>query len=152
MALELNMRLNEIYPGLMACDFLDTEDNLCFWRVWLWESPEALGNWIDIHRPHQKDLKGADGIHCGMYFTDDVLGQQLGDLHFIKGVWDEEVVAHELMHAFMWFAAGMIPDFSRIVYSCDRMDDEEKYICYPFGRWFGWLYPWLWKVNPRRLR
>lgn len=68
----------------------------------------------------------------------------LGELHFIAGKWDTEIVHHEITHA----ALHRLRAFGVNVEGLD-MEDEEPH-CYAVGRWADQVYRWLWKVDPKR--
>ena len=142
------MRLNEIYPGLIASDFLVTEEDSYSWQVWLWDSVESYARWQRIHRgvSDYECLEDA-AAHNGMPIEIGQPYQLVGHLHFLRQSWDEETVAHEMLHAFIHYARSQIPDLAKIFYLGPMIREEES-CCYPFGRWFSWVWRWLWKVDP----
>lgn len=73
----------------------------------------------------------------------------LGELHFVAGRWDTEVVHHELTHA----ALARLRAFGLIPEGMD-MDEHEEPFCYVLGQWTDRVYRWLWKMdrNQRRPR
>ncbi len=65
----------------------------------------------------------------------------LGELHFIVGKWDTEIVHHEMTHALL----HRLRAFGVHLESLD-MDDEEPH-CYVAGRWADQVYRWLWATD-----
>lgn len=140
------MRLNEIYPDLISCDFICNDIDDFFWRIWLWGTTEGLKNWNKIH--DIRDMGPCqEGAHYGFLLEFDQPHQCIGDLHFIAQHWDEETVGHELIHAIIHYCRSMIPHVARIIY-LGPMEEEEDKIAYPFGRMFNGVWRWLWKKDP----
>lgn len=71
---------------------------------------------------------------------------KMGEIHFIAGQWDTEVVAHELQHAILHRLRVLCPSY-RAILERDEIEEEEE-VCYEFGRWFSNLYRWLWDIDP----
>jgi hypothetical protein len=136
------MRLIEIYPGLIASDFLLTEEGHA-WQVWLWKTPEDLGHWDRLYGAN--DGEPALGRHTPLICEADAPCQLLGHLHFCKGEWSEGVVAHEMLHGLFHYVKVCVPGFVRAIY---LFMEEEEEICYPFGDWIEWLKRFLWKHDP----
>lgn len=143
-----------IYPGLISSDFfiMKESDGSHSFRIWLWETQEDLKRYAERYAAGPK--------YPGKY--DNVIGlfnpsccnihepfSHLGEVHFVKGLWDEEKVAHELDHLQFQYIRKCIEDFVRPLYQYyqDWMEWEEE-ICYPFGQWFAFVWRWLWKKNP----
>ena len=66
----------------------------------------------------------------------------LGEMHFARGTWDTEVVAHEAMHATVNFILcnGLENDMAET--------EQQERICYMHGKLFDALYRFLWKNDP----
>lgn len=71
---------------------------------------------------------------------------KMGEVHFIKGKWDMEVVAHELCHAMIGRFRNLPPKLCDIVM---QNGDAEETLCYEFGKWVDITYRKLWKADPR---
>ena len=70
---------------------------------------------------------------------------KLGEVHFIKGMWTLEIVAHELCHALI-HRLRMIPPTPKQV--IEQEGDSEEDICYWFGEATDWIYRVLFKEDP----
>jgi hypothetical protein len=120
-----------------------------YWHVYLWDGMDAfLANTagIDI-----KDGHSAKAAHCPCpTLLDPETGQlvpdpKLGELHFMKGKWDLEIVAHELLHAMFHRARTLCSGLGEI--AGNNMSKEEL-LCYEFGGWVDALYRKLWDIDP----
>ena len=143
----------KIYPGLIASDFLIPVDDHSF-RVWLWETREDMVRWVEnysIARNHHElgHFAKADAIFNPTNCLIHAPVQHLGEIHFIKDHWDEEIVAHELTHAQFQYIRKQVEDFVRPLYQFyEAWMEWEEELCYPFGQWYKWVFRWLWKKNP----
>ena len=75
-----------------------------------------------------------------------VIPKKMGEVHFIKGKWDMEIVAHELCHALI----GRLRHNATLKI-CDVIQQNngaEETICYEFGRWVDQIYRKLWAEDP----
>jgi len=77
-----------------------------------------------------------------------VPARKLGEVHFVRGNWNLEIVVHELTHAAFHRFRACVALGRR---SGASMEDEES-VCYPVGVWAGQVYRWLWKTDPPNLR
>ena len=113
------------------------------WKVFLWPNRE-------LFHAKMTDSAGADGMHCAHpYFTHIVTRKHrpmrvVGSIHFVRGKWDMEVVAHECLHAIAHYirATGS----KAIGHWTDNMEKEEA-ICYPFGKLVDEIYRKLWELD-----
>ncbi len=145
------MKLNEIYPGLILNSIYIMEEGHSF-RVWLWETQEDLVKWAETYSPNTRkgSFSNAIGLFSpNMYCPIHEPHSHLGEIHFVKDRWDEEVVAHEMTHMQFQYIRKCVEDFVRPLYQyyLEWMEWEEE-LCYPFGRSFKWVWKWLWKHNP----
>ena len=62
---------------------------------------------------------------------------KLGEMHFIKGRWSLEIVAHELCHALIHRITMIPPSFDQIR---NQVGYSEETVCYEFGAWVRDLY------------
>lgn len=108
-----------------------------FYRVYLWESLEAMQEQINhrcgaMHRPM-------------VWFENPKTGARrvppmLGDMHFVSGKWNEETVSHECCHAMFHFSDV------KILVDVEEMDmTVEEQLCYFQGDLNKKIYRWLWK-------
>lgn len=124
-------------------------DELHAWQLFLWQSQDHLDTWRAVHDVDfdPKAEEDAIGLHCPcLDYEIDAPMQNIGTIHFVAGEWDNEVVAHELLHAVFHYIRGSFPDFPRILY-CGIIEKEED-LCYQFGAWNYQVYRWLWKHDP----
>lgn len=122
-----------------------------YWHVYLWEDTDALyanvgSDVADNRSPNHT----CNACHCAVPTLVDqdtlqlVPDPKLGELHFIKGKWDMEVVAHELLHA-MFHKLNTLCICPKEV--SEDIDKQEP-VCYEFGRWANDLYRKLWGADP----
>lgn len=118
-----------------------------YWNVFLW--PECEPMWAHLN-DEERLCTGCH--HPRPYYIDVETGARcpkplLGDIHFVKGRWDMEVVAHECLHAVSYFIeAKGTPPFGDP--KCG-MQQEEVY-CYAFGKLVDGVYRGLWDRDPYR--
>lgn len=121
------------------------EDGAHCWHVVLWSNPDAL------QREMACRVDGCDrrtvGLTCPAPYTilpDGTrrLPRILGEMHFARGTWDTEVVAHEAMHATVNFILcnGLENDMAET--------EQQERLCYMHGKLFDALYRFLWKNDP----
>lgn len=79
---------------------------------------------------------GSDGSEV------EIIRKKLGEVHFIKGKWTLEIVAHELCHALIQRLRMIEPSAEKVI---EQTGDSEEIICYEFGRWVDSVYRLLWK-------
>lgn len=136
-----------IYPGLIASDFLITQEDeeKHAFQIWLWDSHKTMKQWAKLY---------ADEIdENAQAFFSDVLAethnpcQFIGHLHFVKDDWNSDTVAHELMHGFFRYIKVCFIDFTRALFLEWR--DEKEQLCYEYGYWMEWTYNWLFDHNPQ---
>lgn len=130
---------------------LKSKERPYYWHVYLWEDTQALlvnaGGDVSAK---QNPGHVCTACHCAMpTLVDPETGQlvpdsKLGELHFIRGKWDMEIVAHELLHA-MFHKMNTLCICPKEV--SEDMDKQEI-ACYEFGAWVGELYRHLWKADP----
>ena len=76
-----------------------------------------------------------------------IIRPKLGEVHFIKGKWDLEIVAHELCHALIQRLRMILPNAEQVV---EQECDYEEDICYEFGAWVDEIYRLLYENdNPK---
>ena len=136
----------KIYPGLIASDFLITDDGEDHaFKVWLWRTQEDMKSWAKLYA-------GEISENTQAFFSDvEAMTynqcQFLGHIHFYKDGWNSDTVAHELLHALFRYIIVVVEDFSRSLY-CEIREDKEA-LCYEYGYWMEWLYNWLFDHNPQ---
>lgn len=133
--------------GLVAQARMRSSRRPHYWHVFLWRDKAAF-----IAGTHGMEDGLASGCHCPCpTLVDPESGELLpapkvGEVHFIAGKWDMEVVAHELQHAILHRLRVLCPSPQSILVR-DEIEAEEE-VCYEFGRWFAHIYRWLWDVDP----
>ena len=130
---------------------LKADEKPYYWHVYLWEDqasfmnntgPDVGSKLLNDHMP--------TGCHCAVpTLIDQDTGQlvpdpKIGEIHFIKGKWDMEVVAHELLHA-MFHKLNTLCICPKAI--SEDMDRQEP-VCYEFGAWMDILYRKLWEADP----
>jgi hypothetical protein len=80
---------------------------------------------------------------------EEIIWPKLGEIHFIKGKWSLEIVAHELCHALIQRIRMILPTANDII---EQIGDSEETICYEFGEWIEQIYCLLWKVDNPKLK
>lgn len=75
----------------------------------------------------------------------EVVFPKLGEIHFVSGKWDMEVVSHELMHAIIHCMRVLSPTATDVI---EQVGESEEVICYLFGRWVDQVYRKLWESDP----
>jgi len=135
------------FSGLVSRSILRSSRRPHYWHVFLWRDKEAL-----IAGTKDMEDGKAIGCHCPSSTIMDVESGELypspkrGEVHFIVGRWNEEIVAHELQHAILHRLRTMLPSYKEILGQDDINAEEE--ICYEFGRWFASTWKWLWENDP----
>jgi len=130
--------------GLVAQAIMRSSRRPHYWHVFLWRDRAAM-----LMNTTQTD-EHTQACHCSCPIlvdpeSGDLLpGSKLGEVHFVTGDWDIEVVAHELQHALIQRLRCLCPSPRSVV---DEIEAEEE-VCYEFGRWFAHAYRWLWDVDP----
>jgi len=126
----------------------DEEGSYFLWHVYLWDANEYMWDFLGL----PTERRTSDGYHKPQpYRIDPVTGQHnpaphLGDIHFVRGKWDLEVVTHECLHAIAHYTAsrGLVPLGSL---DSDMTKDEEPK-CYLMGRLVDQIYRELWVADP----
>lgn len=134
------------FSGLVGRTVIKSSRKPHYWDVFLWQDSAALvANTIGMDA-------SVSGCHCSLpVLADPESGDllptpKMGEVHFIKGAWDMEVVAHELQHAIIHRMKMLCPSpMSFIMQDCIEQEEE---VCYDFGRWFAHIYRWLWSIDP----
>lgn len=117
-----------------------------YFHVFLWEDRESyLQNTVGSERSLGcVNLAPWLELNAGASFRKHVR-PKLGEIHFIKDVWNMNIVAHELCHAIIHRIRTIGPSMSDVV---NQVGGSEEEVCYEFGRWMDCLYRSLWDVNP----
>lgn len=124
-----------------------------YYDLFLWEHVEALKACLDdverVDLELEKERGGEPTAFCchsvwHEYEEDDVWKEKwprkLGEIHFLKGKWDLEVVSHECEHAKTHICRRLhINPLNAI--------DEEEQAAYILGEMVQATYRWLWKVD-----
>ena len=120
-----------------------------YFHVFLWEDQEAFDQ-------NTKDTKPNTYIACVNLSPTiieilpdserEFVRPKLGEVHFIKGKWDMEIVAHELCHALIQRIRMIGPYITNIV---EQVATTEEDLCYEYGMWVGDTYRQLWEADPR---
>lgn len=129
---------------VIAHTHISVEGGPCYWTVYLWSSGKALQKARDCHG--NTCSNAVKGLTCPGRFTlrhDGAVdaSDELGEIHFSIGEWDEEIVAHECQHASQQCrrVLKIDPDVS--------VDEEERF-CYLTGKLHAAVYRWLWRLDP----
>ena len=117
-----------------------------YWDVFLWPDAEAFNA--------ATDCEGASACHlCSPVLIDPESGEpcpgpKMGEVHFMCGRWNMEIVAHELAHALFHRLRFLCPGRSFITDGCGYMQMEsEEVVCYEFGDWVHLVYTFLWTFD-----
>jgi hypothetical protein len=139
-------------------------DSRHFWTVYLWDSVEALAPCSDREEATAEYAARCEeagvtmtvtGACCHMpEFQRHEGGQwvahrlpKLGELHFVKDIWNLEIVAHECRHTESSAHAALgIPLPNSEQHGQDINAEEDA--CYYLGGLIDNVYRWLWQVNP----
>lgn len=125
-------------------------DNVRFYDGFLWkEKDDLLQNSIPDESMPDKGA-GAACRHAPYFIQANQSGpavikapRKLGELHFISGIWNMEVVSHECFHATMHICELLnIQPAVDIIY--------EEMAAYIHGELVDATYRWLWNVDPPR--
>ena len=122
-----------------------------YFHVFLWKTQEAFDkNTLDNNPGEALGCANlAPDIICFNTVTKEetqIIRPKLGEIHFIKGKWNMEIVAHELMHAIIHRIRLMAkPTFEEIA---NQEGDSEEEICWEFGWWVDQIYRLLWDTDP----
>lgn len=132
------------FSGLVAREIMRSRRRPHYWNIFLWKDKESFA--ANTTQTDDKTIC----CHCCMPILVDpesgelLPGNKLGEVHFIAGKWDMEVVAHELQHAIIHRIRCLCPSLRQIL---DDIEAEEE-ICYEFGKWMNNAYRWLWEHDP----
>lgn len=121
------------------------------YQVFLWESREAM-----VSGGLKRGMRGAKACVCHEPLRINIAGDgaetvasrrsKLGEVHFHVDGWNEEIVAHEALHAAIGASRWIGPKLADLD-SGSEIEQEEA-LCYRLGEMFSHLYRWLWKHNP----
>lgn len=121
-----------------------------YFHMFLWEDQESFKkNSLDSTSDDGEVIGCANLAPTFMKVSKDgeeaeFVYPKLGEVHFVKGTWNMEIVAHELMHAMLHRIRGVgSPSFADL-----HTQDGEEEICYEFGKWVSTIYDLLWEVDP----
>lgn len=123
-----------------------------YFHTYLWRSREAMlfnVNGNSEEEPHlcacfcPTDIVFSVGREWDVYIIDR---PKIGEVHFVKDLWNLEVVVHELCHVLMHRFKTMAQP--NLVLTFGMMNPLEESICYDFGIWVDKIYRALWEVNP----
>lgn len=120
-----------------------------YFEVYLWESREAM---VANGLPKEDfDGAGAAVVHvpslvswaCGGWIHKP--RKKLSEVHFVKQDWDDEVIAHELIHVlgqcFRYVEPSPV-DFA------EQNGNSDEIVAYRFGKWVHVVTRWLWEHDP----
>ena len=71
--------------------------------------------------------------------------RKLGEMHFVVGDWDLEVVAHECGHVLAEVLRSVSPSAEDVV---GQVGEAEEQMAYRLGAWVHNVYSWLWDQDP----
>lgn len=79
---------------------------------------------------------------------------RVGELHFVQGQWDEELVAHEVFHATVHVLRSIGPRLEHVIgqrqgvgYVFGLAEEDAAYL---HGAMVRDVYRWLWEVDPSK--
>lgn len=78
----------------------------------------------------------------------EIIRPKRGEIHFVVGKWNIEIVAHEIGHALIERMRLFPPHADAII---EQTADAEEEICHELGQWVDNVYRWLWEHNPNVL-
>ena len=120
-----------------------------YYKVFLWEDLDAMR--ANIRPDEGEEIEdGCIGMTCHNHYRLDALpngslrvksAKYLGEIHFLRNVWDAEVVAHECFHA-----TNNICKLLMLNPQLDIMLEERA--AYMHGELVNDVYKWLWRVQP----
>jgi len=121
-----------------------------YFHVFLWDGRDSfeentLGNEVG-------DSFGCVNLCPTVYNVKDgdfalVDRPKLGEIHFIKGMWTLEIVAHELCHALIQRLRMIPPTPEQVI---EQEGDSEEDVCYWFGEVVDFIYRALWEADQPR--
>jgi hypothetical protein len=149
-------------PGVVARKRIPSMLRPHYLMAYLWESAEAMevgasARGAGVQESPEIVKRHGTGIAIGLCApaayseTDNADGSVtvhsrplIAEVHFVKGRWTEEIVAHELMHAAL-HRMRLLPPFHHAV--LDQEGAAEETVCREFGRWMDGVWRWLWEVD-----
>lgn len=75
----------------------------------------------------------------------EIIWPKLGEIHFICGMWDVEIVSHEVGHAVLHKIRMIGPSAQSII---DQDGSSEEDFCYLLGTMALNIYKLLWDTDP----
>lgn len=118
-----------------------------FLEVFLWVDKKAL---LDNTYYHNRSAEACfDAPAWFEYWTKGAtsISRKFGEVHFYKGGWNHEVVAHELIHALMFRMRVLRPYFEQMRDGYEK-DNAEEFLAYEYAAWFDKTFNWLWNLDP----
>jgi hypothetical protein len=147
---------NFAVPTCLSEDYTTDLRHSRFVTVYLWENREDMiaasmnppGTRAACdHMPYRESPDGSVWI-----------SPKVGELHFVEGDWNLEIVAHEILHAIFGIIRAIGPHPEAIFNQDKRsangseylMGSAEEDICYLHGQMVDDVYRWLWENNPSK--
>lgn len=131
------------FSGLVARAIMRSRQKPHYWHIFLWRDKKSF-----IANTKQTDEHTVACHCCASILVDPESGEilpskKLGEVHFLAGKWNMEIVSHELQHAIVHRMRCLCPSFNKI----DLDINAEEEICYEFGEWLSNTYRWLWEQD-----
>lgn len=131
-----------------------------YFRVYLWKTAKAIHKAID-----DPDESALGYFVPRPYPLHETVGLPvpkplLGEVHFISGFWNLEIVAHEMGHAFI-HRLRVLPPYApaaiaqeEISFTFSAIDNAEELVVYDLGHLVDSAFRWLLSVDgrPKRTR
>jgi len=132
--------------SIVKASEIPIEDGKHCWHVILWSNLNALQS--EMACRGKKCEQRTVGLTCPAPYILAKDGSKrvprvLGEIHFAKGEWNTEVVAHEVMHA----TANFLLIHEELLQELEEIDPQER-VCYMHGRLFDAVYRFLWEADP----
>lgn len=116
-----------------------------YYTVVLWESIEDLKDYFEVD-----DETLAMTCFEPWYIDDDTgnvyINPKLGEVHYARGSWNVNVVAHETQHAIIHRMRLVWPPAHLVL--LDEYAEQEEEIAYETGNWVERTHTFLWENDP----
>jgi hypothetical protein len=121
-----------------------------YFHVYLWNTLEDMHKNVEDPTPDTMaytsyGLKIVEFIPKGITTIEkETVHPKLGEIHFVKGKWDLEIVAHELCHMLLNRLELLEPSIDKVFNQKNGVDEN---ICYEHGQMLASLYESLLAID-----
>ena len=130
--------------------YFEIEGRRHFFHVYIWKDLESF--LVNTLLP--KDDKAYGLCRCSPIMLDYCDGVEtrhfypkLGEIHFVVGEWDSEIISHEVEHASCCIHGHYRDRLRRIMEGENEVEEEH---CYIIGKMAREIYLKLWAVSPNK--